>query len=93
MVSNTSKILPFASLSVILFAMVMSALGYAELINTLVAALPVLTVLAGGGLYAKHVEAGIEKYKQVSNDPNVKKLIDMLLAEAQKKEIVIKNTQ
>jgi hypothetical protein len=79
MASTSSKALPYIAVGIVLFAMVMSAMGYEELISTLVAALPVLATVAGGGLINKHIEAGLEKYRTVAQDPAVKRLIEEIV--------------
>lgn len=86
MVSTSSKVLPFISLAVIIAAMVASAVGYQVQVELIVAALPVLTGVALGGLYNKKIEAGIQKYKEISSDPAVKALIEKLVADAQSKK-------
>lgn len=82
MASTSSKALPYIAVGVVIFAMVVSALGYEDLITTLVAALPVLSIVAGGGLVNEHIKAGVEKYKTLSEDPHVKKLIEDAVARA-----------
>ena len=91
MASKSSKTLPFISVAIIVAAMVASAMGYAVQIELIVAALPVLAGTALGGLYNKKLETELQRYREISQDPAVKALIEKMVKDAQ--VITIKHPQ
>ena len=85
MASSSSKALPYISLAIGFTLAILSQVWSPDLISALVALLPVLGVTAGGGLYNKHVEAGVERYKVLKDDPNFQKIVTAAVSEAVKK--------
>ena len=75
MTSTTSKALPYVSLGITFAMLVLNGFGFVN-VDVLIAALPVLTGTAVGGLYNAKVQAQVEQYKILRESPEVQKLIE-----------------